>query len=86
MSGRVWWAGSPSALSGGASLAPCFRTLHRYTGRRCTGYTSACRFRCPEDPDEPVRIGFMLLDDLREGDEEALREALEEADPATEIG
>jgi hypothetical protein len=46
----------------------------------------ACRFRCPEDPDEPVRLGFLLLDDLRSGDEEALREALGASDPATEIG
>jgi hypothetical protein len=46
----------------------------------------ACRFRCPEDEAEPVRLGFMLLDDLKEGDEEALREALAESDPATEIG
>jgi hypothetical protein len=42
----------------------------------------ACRFRCPEDPAEPVRRGFMLLDDLKEGDEDALAES----DPATEIG
>ena len=46
----------------------------------------ACQFRCPEDESEPVRLGFLLLDDLKEGDEEALREALAEAEPATEIG
>jgi hypothetical protein len=46
----------------------------------------ACRFTCPEDPAEPVRLGFLLLDDLHAGDEEALREALAEAEPATGIG
>ncbi len=46
----------------------------------------ACRFRCPEAPDEPVRIGFLLLDDLKAGDEDALREALAEAEAAREVG
>jgi hypothetical protein len=46
----------------------------------------ACRFTCPGDPAEPVRLGFVLLDDVAAGDEEALREALEASEPATEIG
>ena len=46
----------------------------------------AARFRCPEDPDEPVRLGFLLEADVESGDEEALREALGESDPAEAIG
>lgn len=46
----------------------------------------AARFRCPEDPDEPVRVGFLLLDAVASDGERALREALAEADPATAIG
>jgi len=46
----------------------------------------AARFRCPEDPAEPVRVGFLFLQALESGDEEELRQALAEADPATEIG
>ncbi|HEX5725030.1 MAG TPA: hypothetical protein VFX98_06165 [Longimicrobiaceae bacterium] len=46
----------------------------------------AARFRCPEDPDEPVRVGFLHLDAVARDDEAQLREALAEADPATEIG
>ena len=46
----------------------------------------AARFQCPEDPQEPVRVGFLLEDDVESGDEEALREALSESDPAEAIG
>lgn len=46
----------------------------------------AARFRCPEDPDEPVRVGFVMSSWIADGDEELLREALAEADPADEIG
>ena len=46
----------------------------------------AARFQCPEDPDEPVRVGFLLEADVESGDEEALREALDESDPAEAIG
>lgn len=46
----------------------------------------AARFHCPEDPDEPVRIGFLLLDAVEMGDQEGLREALAESDPAQAVG
>ncbi|HET6231353.1 MAG TPA: hypothetical protein VFE05_14870 [Longimicrobiaceae bacterium] len=46
----------------------------------------AARFQCPEDPAEPVRVGFLFIDSVARGDEELLREALAEADPATAIG
>lgn len=46
----------------------------------------AARFRCPEDPAEPVRVGFLFARALEGDDEGELREALAEADPATEIG
>jgi hypothetical protein len=46
----------------------------------------AARFRCPEDAAEPVRVGFVEIDAIAADDEEMLREALEMADPATEIG
>lgn len=46
----------------------------------------AARFQCPEDPNEPVRVGFLLQDDVERGDEEGLREALAESDPAEAIG
>ncbi len=46
----------------------------------------AARFQCPEDPDEPVRVGFLVIDAVAGDDEAALRDALAEADPATEIG
>ncbi|MDQ3309551.1 MAG: hypothetical protein M3497_05440 [Gemmatimonadota bacterium] len=46
----------------------------------------AARFACPEAPEEPVRVGFVLIQDVEAGDEEALRESLAEADPADEIG
>jgi hypothetical protein len=46
----------------------------------------AARFQCPEDPAEPLRVGFLLIDAVAGDDEQALREALSEAEPATEIG
>ena len=46
----------------------------------------AARFQCPEDPDEPVRVGFLFIDAIADGDEESLRESLAEAEPATAIG
>jgi hypothetical protein len=46
----------------------------------------AARFSCPEDPSEPVRVGFLLMDEVALGDEEGLREALAEADVAEAIG
>jgi hypothetical protein len=46
----------------------------------------AARFQCPEAPDEPVRLGFLLIDIVQSGDEVALREALAEADPAEAVG
>jgi hypothetical protein len=46
----------------------------------------AARFRCPEDADEPVRVGFVEIDAVTGDDEELLREALEMSDPAREIG
>ncbi len=46
----------------------------------------AARFRCPEDPAEPVRLGFLLIDAVAADDERALRDALSESEPATEIG
>ncbi|HEX2188931.1 MAG TPA: hypothetical protein VHG51_08545 [Longimicrobiaceae bacterium] len=47
---------------------------------------AAARFRCPEEPDEPVRVGFLYAAAVADDDEAALRQALAEADPATEIG
>ncbi len=46
----------------------------------------AARFQCPEDPEEPVRVGFVQADWLAVTEEDALRMALAEADPAQEIG
>ncbi len=46
----------------------------------------AARFLCPEDPAEPVRVGFLYIDAVAADDEAALREALAESEPATEIG
>jgi hypothetical protein len=43
------------------------------------------RFRCPEDADEPVRVGFVELAAVEDDDEELLLEALSEAEPAREI-
>lgn len=46
----------------------------------------AARFLCPEDTGEPVRLGYVQLDWVSGGVEEALRMALSEAEPAREIG
>ncbi|HUE95614.1 MAG TPA: hypothetical protein VMN39_03095 [Longimicrobiaceae bacterium] len=46
----------------------------------------AARFVCPEDASEPVRVGFVEMWWVDEGDEYSLRRALAEADPAREIG
>jgi hypothetical protein len=46
----------------------------------------AARFLCPEDPSEPVRVGYVYQAMLEGGHEEALREALEESEPARSIG
>ena len=46
----------------------------------------AARFTCPEDDEEPKRIGFVEMRWIESGDEHALRLALSEADPAREIG
>lgn len=46
----------------------------------------AARFQCPEDPAEPVRVGFLQIDSVTAADEAALREALAEAEPARSIG
>jgi hypothetical protein len=44
------------------------------------------RFRCPEDAAEAVRIGYVELQAVADDDEELLREALDDAEPAREIG
>ncbi|HET7275189.1 MAG TPA: hypothetical protein VFI91_08395 [Longimicrobiaceae bacterium] len=46
----------------------------------------AARFTCPEAPDEPVRVGFLQIDAVRDSDEPELRQALAESDPAEAIG
>jgi hypothetical protein len=46
----------------------------------------AARFRCPEDPGETTRLGYVQLDWVAAGDENALRMALAESDPASPIG
>ncbi len=46
----------------------------------------AARFTCPEAPEEPVRMGFLVIDAVESGDEAALREALAESEPARAIG
>lgn len=45
----------------------------------------AARFTCPEDPAEPVRLGYLYQAALESGDEAALREALAESEPARSI-
>jgi hypothetical protein len=45
----------------------------------------AARFQCPEDPAEPVRVGFVEMKWVESADERALRMALQESDPAQEI-
>ena len=44
------------------------------------------RFLCPEDPEEPPRVGYVEMDAVSEDDEELLREALAESEPAREVG
>ena len=46
----------------------------------------AARFQCPEDPAEPVRVGFVEIEAVEADDEELLREALAMSDPAQPIG
>ena len=46
----------------------------------------AARFLCPEDPLEPVRLGYLYQEALEAGDEEALRESLAEAESARSVG
>ena len=46
----------------------------------------AARFVCPEDPGEPVRVGFVKVEWVTASDEAALRIALFESDPAQPIG
>ncbi|MQA90925.1 MAG: hypothetical protein GEU90_11895 [Gemmatimonas sp.] len=46
----------------------------------------AARFVCPEDPDEPVRVGFVEIGWIDSGAETELRTALAESDPADQIG
>ena len=46
----------------------------------------AARFTCPEAPEEPVRVGYLFHWMVEQVHEEALREALSEAEPATAIG
>ena len=45
----------------------------------------AARFTCPEAPEEPVRVGYLFIQAVETGDEEALREALAESEPARAI-
>ena len=46
----------------------------------------AARFQCPEDPAQPVRVGFVEIEAVAADDEELLREALAMSDPAKAIG
>ena len=46
----------------------------------------AARFTCPEEEDEPVRVGFVELAWVETGNEAELRAALVNSDPAREIG
>lgn len=46
----------------------------------------AARFRCPEDPDEPVRLGYLEIEAIENDDEELLREFLAESRPGQAIG
>ena len=45
----------------------------------------AARFVCPEDPQEPVRLGYIWQEMLDTQDEDALRMSLAEAEPARPI-
>ena len=46
----------------------------------------AARFTCPEDPEEPVRVGYLYREAIERNDEGALREALAESEPARAVG
>lgn len=46
----------------------------------------AARFTCPEDPAEPVRVGYLEITAVETDDEELLLEALAESEPARAIG
>jgi hypothetical protein len=46
----------------------------------------AARFTCPEDEDEPVRVGYVELEAVANDDAELLLEALEMSDPGEAIG
>jgi hypothetical protein len=46
----------------------------------------AARFRCPEEPAEPVRLGYLEIQAVEDEDQELLREFLEESRPGQEIG
>jgi hypothetical protein len=46
----------------------------------------AARFVCPEDPREAVRLGYLYIAAVEAADEAALRQALNESEPARSIG
>lgn len=46
----------------------------------------AARFQCPEDPAEPVRVGYVEIDAVAGDDVELLLEALAESEPARAVG
>lgn len=46
----------------------------------------AATFTCPEDPDEPVRLGYLEIAAVESGDEDLLREYLSESRPAKPAG
>jgi hypothetical protein len=46
----------------------------------------AARFVCPEAETEPVRVGFVEMDWVERGDQDALRFALSESEPARQVG
>ncbi len=45
----------------------------------------AARFTCPEAPEEPARVGYLFMSTVEEENEEELREALSDSEPAREI-
>jgi hypothetical protein len=46
----------------------------------------AVRFQCLDDPAEPPRVGYTMLDAIERIDEEELQDALYDSEPAQEIG
>jgi hypothetical protein len=46
----------------------------------------AARFQCPEDPAEPVRVGYVEIDAVANDDVDLLLEALAESEPARAVG